>query len=64
LPLVNRGPFSRLTIGAAAAGIEHRRHRLVDRYLGRGQDEFAQPQIDRFELGRRIANSETPDARI
>jgi hypothetical protein len=61
LPLVNRGPFSRLTIGAAAAGIEHRRHRLVDRDLGRGQDELAQPQI---ELGRRIANSETPDARI
>ena len=48
-------------LGAAAARIEHRRHRLVDRDLARGQNEFAQPQIDRFELGRRIAHPERQD---
>ena len=35
-------------LGAAAAGIEHRRHRLVDRDLARGQNELAQPKIERL----------------
>jgi hypothetical protein len=45
-------------LGAAAAGIEHRRHRLIDRDLVRGQNELAQPQTDRFELGGRVAHPE------
>src|ERR1700692_3923714 len=28
-------------LGAAAAGVEHRRHRLIDRNLAGGQDELA-----------------------
>ena len=48
-------------LGAAAAGIEHRRHGLVDRDLARGQDELAQPKIERLELGGRIAHPERQD---
>src|SRR6516165_9986296 len=48
-------------LGAAAAGIEHARYRLVDRDLGRGQNELAQPQPDWFELGCRIADPERQD---
>ena len=48
-------------LGAAAAGIEHRRLGLVDRDLARGQNEFAQPKIERLELGRRIADPERQD---
>ena len=45
-------------LGAAAARVEHRRHRLVNCYLAGGQDELAQPNINRSELGRRIAYPE------
>ena len=48
-------------LGAAAAGIEHRRHRLVDRDLAGGQNELAQPKIERLELGGRIAHPERQD---
>ena len=43
---------------ASAARIEHRRHRLVDRDLGRAQNEFPQPKIQRLELRGRIAHPE------
>src|SRR5215204_5515611 len=33
-------------LGAAAAGIEHRHHGLIDCDLGRGQNELAQPEIN------------------
>jgi hypothetical protein len=46
-------------LGAAAAGIEHRRHRLVHRDLARGQNEFAQPKINRHQFGRCIADPES-----
>ena len=45
-------------LDAAAARIEHRRLRLVDRDLARGQDEFAKALIDRPEFGGRIADPE------
>lgn len=45
-------------LGAAAAGIEHRGHRLVHRDLARGQDEFAQPTINRHQFRRCIADPE------
>src|SRR6266446_1792047 len=48
-------------LGAAAAGIEHWRHGLIDRDLARGQNEFAQPKIERLELGGRIAHPERQD---
>src|SRR6266571_2663016 len=48
-------------LGAAAAGIEHWRHGLIDRDLARGQNEFAQPKIERLELGGRIAYPERQD---
>jgi hypothetical protein len=41
-----------------AARIEHRRLRLVDRDLGRGQDEFAKAVVDRPELRGRVADPE------
>ena len=41
-----------------AARIEHRRLRLVDRDLGRGQDEFAKAVVDRPELRGRGADPE------
>ena len=40
------------------ARIEHRRLRLVDRDLGRGQDEFAKAVIDRPEFRSRVADPE------
>src|SRR3954468_1731906 len=43
-------------LGAAAAGIEHRRDRLINRDLGRRQDELAQATIDRHKLRGRIAD--------
>jgi hypothetical protein len=48
-------------LGAAAARIEHRRHGLIDRDLTRGQNEFAEPNIERLELGCRIAHPERQD---
>ena len=45
----------------AAARIEHRRLRLVDRDLAGGEDQFAQPQIERLEFVRRIAHPERQD---
>ena len=48
-------------LGPAAAGIEHRRLRLVDRDLAGAEDQFAQPQIERLELGRGIADPERQD---
>ena len=44
-----------------AAGIEHRRLRLVDRDLAGGENEFAQARIDRLELRRRIADPKRQD---
>src|SRR5262249_45533685 len=40
----------------SAARIKHRRHRLVERDLGRVQNEFPQPKIQRFELRGHIAH--------
>ena len=48
-------------LDAAAAGIEHRRHRLVDRDPARGQNDLAQPQIDRLQLGGGVAHPERQD---
>ena len=48
-------------LGAAAAGIEHRRRGLVDRDLARGQNELAQPKPERLELRGRIADPERQD---
>src|SRR5438874_8891173 len=48
-------------LSAAAAGIEHRRHGLIDRDLARGEDEFAQPKVERLGLGGRIAYPERQD---
>ena len=45
-------------LDAAAARIEHRRLRLVDRDLAGGQDEFAKALIDRPEFGGRVADPE------
>src|SRR5262245_168760 len=45
-------------LGTAAARVEHRRYRLIDRDLARGQNELAQPEIERLELGGRIAHPE------
>ena len=45
----------------APPGVEHRRHRLIDRDLARGEDEFTQPQIDRSEFGGRVAHPERQD---
>ena len=57
-PIVARdGPEVSL-LGAAAAGIEHRRGGLVDRDLAGGQNELAQPQPQRLEFGARIADPE------
>ena len=48
-------------LSATAAGIEHRRHGLIDRDLARGEDELAQPKVERLELGGRIAHPERQD---
>ena len=48
-------------LGAATAGIEHRRHGLIDRDLARGQYELAHPKINRHQLGGRIADPERQD---
>jgi hypothetical protein len=45
-------------LGAATAGIEHRRNRLIDGDLGGGEDELAQATVDGLELGARIAGPE------
>ena len=37
-------------LGASPAGIEHRRHRLIDGDLERAQNEFTQPKIKRLQL--------------
>ena len=45
-------------LGASPAGIEHRRHRLIDRDLERAQNEFTQPKIQRLELRGGITDPE------
>jgi len=48
-------------LDAAAAGIEHRRGRLVDRDLARGQDELAHAKIERLELSGGIPDPKRQD---
>src|SRR4029450_13025300 len=48
-------------LGSSAAGIKHRRDGLVDGDLARGQNEFAQPNVERLEFGRRITHPEPQD---
>ena len=45
-------------LGAAPAGVEHRRGGLVDEQLGRAQQLLAQQPPQRLQLGRRIADPE------
>ena len=45
-------------LGAAAAGIEHRRNSFVDRNLAGAENELAQPDIERLKLRGRIAYPE------
>ena len=45
-------------LGASPAGIEHRRHRLIDRDLERAQNEFTQPKIKRLQLRGGITDPE------
>ena len=42
----------------AAAGVEHRRLRLVDRDLAGAEDHLAQAQIERLEFGRGVSHPE------
>ena len=60
-PVVARDRPEVALLGAAAAGIEHRRHRLVDRDLAGGENDLAQPEHRRPELRRRIADPERQD---
>jgi hypothetical protein len=57
-PVVTGGGPEVSFLVAAAAGIKHRRYGLIDRDLARGQDEFAQPKVERLEFGGRIADPE------
>ena len=45
-------------LGAAAAGIEHRRAGLVDKQPGRAEQDLAQPPPQRHQLGGGIADPE------
>ncbi len=45
----------------AAAGVEHRRLRLVDRDLAGAEDQFTQPQVEGLEFGRDVSHPERQD---
>jgi transposase-like protein len=57
-PIVARDRPEEAVLDAATAGIQHRCLGLVDRDLARGQDDLAQSQPQRCELGGGIAHPE------
>jgi hypothetical protein len=63
-PIVARDGPEEALLGAAASRIEHRRCGLVDRDLAGGENDLAQPQPERLELGGRIAHPERQDGAL
>ncbi len=57
-PIVARDRPEEALLGAAAAGLQHRRHGLVDCDLARGQNDLAQPPPQRMKLRGGIAHPE------
>jgi hypothetical protein len=58
-PVVAREHPEVALLGTAAAGIEHRRRRLVDEKLGRAQQFGAHQPPERHQLGGGVANPES-----